>query len=221
MNKKTRVFKVVTIGDSAVGKTCLINRIASDEFYETPATVGSSYMECLIELANGESVKIRLFDTAGQERYRSMTKLVYQSADAIILVFDVTNKSSFDNIRNWLIDIKDKAPVDVRIYVLGNKIDLYDDQVVYNNTIKGLDEEVINIINVSAKDKTGLKEFTNLLAEDLYKIDNDNVKDKDKDKEQKIPDKTKPPKESTEKKKKSDSPIVITNKPVTRKKNCC
>ena len=104
-----KIFKVVLIGDSGVGKTSIITRFVRDEFIsdEVP-TIFASYSEKNIILGdNGEKIKFHIWDTAGQEKYRSIGKIFYKDANAAVLVYDITNIKSFDEIKNfWYDEIK-------------------------------------------------------------------------------------------------------------------
>ena len=154
-----KAFKVVVIGNSTVGKTCILNRVVCNEFTNnTEVTVGNAYLEKVIKRDKDQSIKLRLFDTAGQERYRSVTRYNYRGADAALLVFDVTNQKSFDDLDEWIKDLQANAPSGIKLFVLGNKIDL--EQIIYDKTIEGISkDEVINIRYVSAKTGDGIFEL--------------------------------------------------------------
>eukprot|EP00826_Nyctotherus_ovalis_P063246 TRINITY_DN9259_c0_g1_i3.p1 TRINITY_DN9259_c0_g1~~TRINITY_DN9259_c0_g1_i3.p1 ORF type:complete len:207 (+),score=36.89 TRINITY_DN9259_c0_g1_i3:64-684(+) len=154
-----KTFKVLVIGNSTVGKTCILSRIVHNEFpEETTVTIGNAYLERTVERSKGESVKLRLFDTAGQERFRSVTRFNYKGAHAALLVFDVTSERSFEDLDDWIKDLKTNAPADAKLFVIGNKIDL--DQVVHEKTIEGLTkDEVVTIRYVSAKTGDGISEL--------------------------------------------------------------
>uniref|UniRef100_A0A914UVI0 Uncharacterized protein n=1 Tax=Plectus sambesii TaxID=2011161 RepID=A0A914UVI0_9BILA len=118
-------FTIMLLGDSCTGKTCLLVRFKDGTFLNNNfiSTVGIDYRNKLVDV-NGSKVKLQIWDTAGQERFRSVTSAYYRDADALLLVFDVTNRQSFDNIRNWLAQIREYAQESVAILLVGNKIDL-------------------------------------------------------------------------------------------------
>lgn len=118
-------FKIMLIGDSCVGKTCLLIRFKDNAFLHNNfiATVGMDYRIKRIDI-DGLKVKLQIWDTAGQERFRSITHAYYRDADAIILVFDVTNRATFDHLKSWIADAKEHGKDHTIMFVVGNKIDL-------------------------------------------------------------------------------------------------
>ncbi|XP_033745443.1 ras-related protein Rab-26-like isoform X5 [Pecten maximus] len=123
--------KVMLIGDSGVGKTCLLVRFKDGAFLSGSfiSTVGIDFRNKVVDV-DGTKVKLQIWDTAGQERFRSVTHAYYRDAHALLLLYDVTNKSSFDNIRAWLGEINEYAQEDVVIMLLGNKSDSTADRVI-------------------------------------------------------------------------------------------
>uniref|UniRef100_A0A2L2YEN3 Ras and EF-hand domain-containing protein n=1 Tax=Parasteatoda tepidariorum TaxID=114398 RepID=A0A2L2YEN3_PARTP len=120
----TRLFKVVFVGDSGVGKTSILQRFCTNSFKTTySATVGVDFQIKTLEL-EGERIALQLWDTAGQERFRSMTQQYFRKTDGIILVYDVTCETSFKNMRNWMNSIKEGTSEETIVLILGNKIDL-------------------------------------------------------------------------------------------------
>ncbi|XP_025081957.1 ras-related protein Rab-37-like isoform X1 [Pomacea canaliculata] len=123
--------KVMLIGDSGVGKTCLLVRFKDGTFLSGSfiSTVGIDFRNKVVEV-DGAKVKLQIWDTAGQERFRSITHAYYRDAHALLLLYDVTNKTSFDNIRAWLAEINEYAQEDVVIMLLGNKCDASSERVI-------------------------------------------------------------------------------------------
>ncbi|KAK9538072.1 hypothetical protein VZT92_005631 [Zoarces viviparus] len=123
-----RIFKIIVIGDSNVGKTCLTYRFCGGTFLKNPeATIGVDFRERTLEL-DGESIKLQIWDTAGQERFRkSMVEHYYRSVHAVIFVYDVTSLSSFESVPDWIEECSRHCvgPLVPRIMV-GNKCDLRD-----------------------------------------------------------------------------------------------
>ncbi|XP_050534479.1 ras-related protein Rab-37 isoform X2 [Daktulosphaira vitifoliae] len=117
-------FKVMVLGDSGVGKTCLLVRFRDDMFLSGNyiSTVGVDFRNKVISVEDSK-VKLQIWDTAGQERFRSVTHAYYRDAHALLLLYDVTNRTSFDNIRAWLSEIRDYANDQVVIMLIGNKAD--------------------------------------------------------------------------------------------------
>ncbi|KAM8848402.1 RAB33B, member RAS oncogene family a [Synchiropus picturatus] len=125
---RTRIFKIIVIGDSGVGKTCLTYRFCAGKFPEkTEATIGVDFRERLVEI-DGEKIKIQLWDTAGQERFRkSMVQHYYRNVHAVVFVYDVTNAASFRSLPAWIEECKQHAlGAEVPRILVGNKCDLQD-----------------------------------------------------------------------------------------------
>ncbi|XP_056262189.1 ras-related protein Rab-26-like [Pseudoliparis swirei] len=125
------VFKVMLVGDSGVGKTCLLVRFKDGAFLAGSfiSTVGIDFRNKVLNI-DGVTVKLQIWDTAGQERFRSVTHAYYRDAHALLLLYDVTNKTSFDNIQAWLTEIHEYAQQDVVLMLLGNKADATHEQVI-------------------------------------------------------------------------------------------
>jgi small GTP-binding protein len=118
------VLKILCIGDSGVGKTCLISRFTEEAFSSTfISTIGIDFKIKNIEI-EGKNVKLQIWDTAGQERFQTITANYYRGAMGIILVYDITKPKSFDNIGRWLKTIHEHSTVGVEKILVGNKCDL-------------------------------------------------------------------------------------------------
>uniref|UniRef100_A0A8D3AHD9 EF-hand domain-containing protein n=1 Tax=Scophthalmus maximus TaxID=52904 RepID=A0A8D3AHD9_SCOMX len=118
-----RLFKIVLVGNSSVGKTSLLRRFCDDSFHPgTSATVGIDYSVKTITVDSSQ-VALQLWDTAGQERYRSITKQFFRKADGVVVMYDITDKQSFTAVRQWLTSVKEGAGEDIPIMLLGNKTD--------------------------------------------------------------------------------------------------
>jgi len=132
MAKKTYdlLFKLLLIGDSGVGKTCLLFRFSDDAFNTTfISTIGIDFKIKTIELG-GKRIKLQIWDTAGQERFHTITTSYYRGAMGIMLVYDITSAKTFDNITKWLRNIDEHANEDVEKMILGNKCDMTDKRQV-------------------------------------------------------------------------------------------
>ncbi|KAH3764060.1 Rab GTPase [Pelomyxa schiedti] len=162
------LIKLLLIGDSGVGKSCLLLRFSDDSF--TPSfisTIGIDFKIRTIEL-EGKRIKLQIWDTAGQERFRTITTAYYRSAMGILLVYDVTDIKSFQNIRNWIRNIEQHASEDVSKILIGNKCDMVDKKVVEYEKGKALaDEYGIKILETSAKNSTNVEEAFITLAKDI------------------------------------------------------
>lgn len=164
------LFKLLLIGDSGVGKTCVLFRFSEDAFNSTfISTIGIDFKIRTIEL-DGKKIKLQIWDTAGQERFRTITTAYYRGAMGIMLVYDITNEKSFDNIRNWIRNIEEHAAADVEKMILGNKCDMNDKRQV--STVRGQDLAVeynVKFMETSAKTSTNVEEAFIALARDIKK----------------------------------------------------
>ncbi|KAG7496375.1 ras and EF-hand domain-containing protein-like isoform X2 [Solea senegalensis] len=125
-----RLFKVVLVGNSSVGKTSLLRSFCEGRFHpSTTATVGIDYSVKTLTLDNMQ-VAMQLWDTAGQERYRSITKQFFRKADGVVVLYDVTVEESFRAVRPWLANVQDAAGVGIPVLLLGNKMDMDEDREV-------------------------------------------------------------------------------------------
>ena len=130
-DKKEVLYKILLLGDSSVGKTCFLMRYTDNTFQEIHmSTIGLDYKLKNVQLDDGKMVKIQIWDTAGQDRFRSITKNYYKGAHGIILIYDITNKKSFENVRTWINQIKEEVSEKVSIILVGNKIDDEEHRVV-------------------------------------------------------------------------------------------
>ena len=118
------LLKIVILGDSGVGKSNIINRYISNDFFINPrSTIGVEFYTKKF-LFNDKQIKIQIWDTAGQERFRSITSSYYRNVNGILLVYDITDQNSFNNITKWLVEIKTNIDYELPILLVGNKIDL-------------------------------------------------------------------------------------------------
>ncbi|XP_002667614.6 EF-hand calcium-binding domain-containing protein 4B [Danio rerio] len=125
-----RLFKVVLVGNSSVGKTSLLRRFCDDCFHSgTCATVGIDYSVKTLSVDNSQ-IALQMWDTAGQERYRSITKQFFRKADGVVVVYDITNEQTFTAVRQWLASVQEGAGEDIPIMLLGNKTDLDSQRVI-------------------------------------------------------------------------------------------
>lgn len=123
-------IRLTLTGNSSVGKTQLLRRYSKQEYGDKPIpTIGIDFYNEFREV-NGENLKIQIIDTAGQEKFRSISKMYYQTSHGIVLVFDLTNRKSFDDLNFWFGEVKQFAKVDAKILLIGNKSDLAQNRVV-------------------------------------------------------------------------------------------
>uniref|UniRef100_A0AAQ4PR92 small monomeric GTPase n=1 Tax=Gasterosteus aculeatus aculeatus TaxID=481459 RepID=A0AAQ4PR92_GASAC len=162
------LFKLLLIGDSGVGKTCVLFRFSEDAFNSTfISTIGIDFKIRTIEL-DGKKIKLQIWDTAGQERFRTITTAYYRGAMGIMLVYDITNEKSFENIKNWIRNIEEHASSDVEKMVLGNKCDINDKRQVSKDRGENLALEFgIKFMETSAKANINVENAFLTLARDI------------------------------------------------------
>ena len=162
-------IKIIVVGDSGVGKTNLINRFASDKFdTNSKATIGVEFVYKTLKI-NKEVIKVEVWDTAGQERYRAITSSYYKGAKGAIIVYDITNADSFNNVESWMNEVTKKGKTDMQFLLVGNKKDLINDRKVTEQ--KGIDkakELNMNLFEASALEKTNVNEAFNYLVKEIY-----------------------------------------------------
>ncbi|XP_005095256.1 ras-related protein Rab-10 [Aplysia californica] len=173
MAKKTYdlLFKLLLIGDSGVGKTCLLFRFSDDAFNTTfISTIGIDFKIKTVELG-GKKIKLQIWDTAGQERFHTITTSYYRGSMGIMLVYDITNVKTFDNISKWLRNIDEHANEDVEKMILGNKCDMDDKRQVPTARGEAIGREHnIPFLETSAKANINVeKAFMNLAQAILNK----------------------------------------------------
>ncbi|KAL6996366.1 WD40 repeat protein [Sarracenia purpurea var. burkii] len=158
-NEYDYLFKLLLIGDSGVGKSCLLLRFADDSYSESYiSTIGVDFKIRTVE-QDGKTIKLQIWDTAGQERFRTITSSYYRGAHGIIIVYDVTDQESFNNVKQWLSEIDRYAGENVNKLLVGNKCDLTANKVVSSEIAKAFaDESGIPFLETSAKDATNVEE---------------------------------------------------------------
>ena len=169
--------KIVLLGESGVGKTCIISRYINQVFEgNTISTNGASYAAKTLHFDDyDKSLKVEIWDTAGQEQYRSLTKIFYKDATAAILVYDITRKKSFDEIKNyWYKQLLDCAPSDIVVGLAGNKADLFDREQVSEEEAKEFAKEIKAIFRLtSAMTASGIDELFSAVGKKILDPDYD------------------------------------------------
>ena len=169
--------KIVLLGESGVGKTCIISRYINQVFEgNTISTNGASYAAKTLHFEDyDKSLEVEIWDTAGQEQYRSLTKIFYKDATAAILVYDITRKKSFDEIKNyWYKQLLDCAPSDIVVGLAGNKADLFDREQVSEEEAKEFAKEIKAIFRpTSAMTAIGIDELFSAVGKKILDPDYD------------------------------------------------
>jgi small GTP-binding protein len=132
MSEDIESFKVVLVGESGVGKTSIITQFIEQTFQEDQqSTTGGTFSTKSVICDNNKTLKFEIWDTAGQERYRSLTKMFYKDANAAVLVYDITRKDSFEELKSyWAEQIKESTPPNIIIVIVANKADLLEQETV-------------------------------------------------------------------------------------------
>ena len=146
------IFKIILIGDASVGKTKIIDKYISNEFTENSnATLGVEMYSKELQI-NQDKITAQIWDTAGQEKYKSITKTLFLKAQGILALYDITSESSFINLKNWLSLIEEECNPDVPRIIVGNKIDLIDKRVIEKEkALEYATQKKIDYIETSSK----------------------------------------------------------------------
>lgn len=163
------LIKLLLIGDSGVGKSCLLLRFSEDSFTSSFITTIGIDFKIKKLLLNDKWVKLQMWDTAGQERFRTITSAYYRGAMGILLVYDITDEASFNNIRNWMKNIEEHASDNVDKILVGNKSDMAEERraVSYNSGKALADEYGIPFLETSAKDNVNVEQVFTAIALDV------------------------------------------------------
>ena len=161
--RKPPCCKVVLLGDSGVGKTCIISRYISGAFDQnSPSTNGASYASKILTFEKlNKTISLDIWDTAGQEKYKSLTKFFYKDAAVAILVYDTTQKESFESMKSyWYQQLQEFGSKDIILGVAGNKCDMYEKEEVSENDAKQFAESIGAFFEItSAKNNTGINDL--------------------------------------------------------------
>ena len=163
-NGNTKSVKAVLLGESGVGKTCIIARFINNTFENNiMSPTGASYAgkTMAFEEFGGQCIKFEIWDTAGQEKYRSLTKIFYKDAAVAILVYDITRKESYEELKNyWYNQLKECSPSNIVIGIAANKCDLYDNEQVSEDEARKFADEIGAVFKLtSANTNTGIEDL--------------------------------------------------------------
>ena len=167
------LYKILLLGDSTVGKTCFLLRYTDDTFLDLHmATIGLDYRLKTMILDDHRIVKVQLWDTAGQDKFRAITRNYYKGARGIILIYDVTNIKSFENIKKWINEIKEEISEKVTIVLIGNKIDNEGERKISKDQGEKLASEYgVQFFETSAKTGQGINESVFYLVQKIVEAD--------------------------------------------------
>ena len=165
-------FKLVLLGESSVGKSSLVLRFVKGQFHEfQESTIGAAFLTQTVQI-DDTTVKFEIWDTAGQERYHSLAPMYYRGAQAAIVVYDITNKESFQKAQTWVKELQRQASPNIVIALAGNKIDLANKRVVTFEEAKAYaDECSLLFMETSAKTAANVMDIFTSIAKKLPKND--------------------------------------------------
>ena len=166
------ITKILTLGDTTVGKTSIILRFTKEKYTENRlATIGVDFKSQIMQIENNR-VKVLIWDTAGQERFKNIASQYYNGGDGAILVFDITNKSTFERISYWLNELNQKKDLkELALVLVGNKIDLKDNREVSSEEAQSFAKQNnIKYFETSAEENIGIDEVMNYIVGECVSI---------------------------------------------------
>ena len=167
--KNQRKIQILTLGDGKVGKTSILKRYNEDAFTSHHlTTIGIDFITKDVQI-NNETVPVKIWDTAGQERFRTITHTFYKQAEGVLLVFDVTDKTSYENLHGWINRIHEHANENIIKYLIANKIDMNEERkVTKEEGQKMANQYNMKYFETSAKTNTNITESIEGLAKDIF-----------------------------------------------------
>ncbi|KAJ3439024.1 ras and ef-hand domain-containing protein [Anaeramoeba flamelloides] len=173
---KSNALKLLLIGSGKVGKSTILLRFCQGVFFESiGATVGVDFRFSDMKI-NNETVKLQIWDTAGQERFRTITGSYYRNADGVLVVYDITDEETFEQVEEWVKEIKKNAPPNSVVLLFANKTDLEEEREVSTEKGKDLAESLdLPFMEGSAKSGVNIQEAFRQLAEQAYQVREKNL----------------------------------------------
>ncbi|TNN64241.1 Ras-related protein Rab-39B [Liparis tanakae] len=166
-------FRLIVIGDSTVGKSCLIRRFTEGRFAQvSDPTVGVDFFSRLVEIEPGKRIKLQIWDTAGQERFRSITRAYYRNSVGGLLLFDITNRRSFQNVHNWLEEAQSHVqPHNIVFLLVGHKCDLEAQRQVSQHEAEKLAGAYgMRYVETSARESINVEKAFVDLTKDIFEL---------------------------------------------------
>ncbi|XP_076944288.1 ras-related protein Rab2BV-like [Bidens hawaiensis] len=165
------LYKIVLVGDSGVGKSNILSRFTRNEFsLESKSTIGVEFATRTLEV-DGKTIKAQIWDTAGQERYRAITSAYYRGAVGALLVYDITKKSTFDNLQRWLHELREHTDANIFLMMAGNKSDLSHCRAVSEQDGQSFAEkEGLLFLETSALESYNIEKGFQTVLTDIYRV---------------------------------------------------
>ena len=220
----TDTYKVVLIGESGVGKTCIINQFNDGKFDPNiKISISAQFCRKDFEFPGEEKISLDIWDTAGQEKFRALTRIFYKNAKAVIIVYSITNKQTFDEAKNyWYEQVKQNCYSDVIIAIAANKCDLYEERQVSDEEGEQFAKSIGSFFaSTSAKNDSGITNLFENIAMKMLDPDFD-FTDTEKEAKEKYENRKGKKKEITDNKKDNTKNSVKLDGNIQKKKrNCC
>ena len=164
-----QLYKIIIIGDSGVGKSNILGRYLHNEFkHDTKSTVGVEFGSKQLKV-DGVNIKLQIWDTAGEERYRAITSAYYKGSKGCFIVYDITSEISFENVEKWYEEIRKSAEKEISVILVGNKCDLENERKV---SIELGQSKAKNLncpfFETSARSEVNIKEIFNAMLDNIY-----------------------------------------------------
>ncbi|CAI2379838.1 unnamed protein product [Moneuplotes crassus] len=163
------VFKISIIGDTSVGKSCLLKRITDNEFKETyELTIGVEFGSILFKMQE-KILKLQIWDTAGQENFKSITKIFYRGTHCVFLAYDTSRESTFENAEKWLKEVRQNSGSDVIVFLVGTKADVSPRAVTEEQALEFKEKHNLHyFIETSAKTNLNIESLFTVAAQKLF-----------------------------------------------------
>ncbi|CAD8061507.1 unnamed protein product [Paramecium sonneborni] len=177
MSNYSLMFKYIIIGDTGVGKSSILLQLIENEIREQhDATIGVEFGAKILKM-NGMNIKLQIWDTAGQENFRSIIRSYYRSAIGALLVYDITNKNSFHNLQRWMEEIRNNGNANMIIVLCGNKIDLESERAItYEEGLQYAQQQKLIFLEISAKQGINIQSaFYQSTQKILQEIDDEKI----------------------------------------------